>query len=75
MVVQTQHLDPQAASEPSGPFRAKNVCLVLTVGALEDAHVLHQAQNLQGDDVDHAAARPLLPLGGGLRLQLRLPAH
>lgn len=49
MVVQTQQLDPQAVSELPRPLRAKNVCLVPTVGALEDAHVLHQAQNLQGD--------------------------
>lgn len=47
-VVQTQQLDPQGVSELPGPLRAKNVRLVPTVGALEDAHVLHQAQNLQG---------------------------
>lgn len=48
-VGRTQDLDPQGLGELPGPVRAKDVRLVLTVGALEHAHVLHQAQDLQGD--------------------------
>lgn len=43
----TQKSDAQTVCELPGPVRAEDVSLVVTVGTLEDAHVLHQTENLQ----------------------------
>lgn len=47
LLLLTQELDAQSVRELPGPVRAKDVSLVVTVGTLEDTHVLHQAKDLQ----------------------------
>lgn len=43
----TQELDSQSVGQLTGPVGAEDVSLVLTLGTLEDAHVLNQAEDLQ----------------------------
>lgn len=47
LLLRTQELDAQSVCELPGPVRAENMGLVVTVGTLEDTHVLHQAEDLQ----------------------------
>lgn len=47
LLLLTQELDAQSVCELPGPVRAENMSLVVTVGTLEDTHVLHQAKDLQ----------------------------